>query len=71
MAEIDLTCDYVMQNATKGVAECNTDFTVDLLPLQIAVVFILLFVAWRVWVGYKIKVRPLIFDSNRSEKNGN
>lgn len=66
MANVTLNCEYVMNNASNGVANCNTDFMIDLLPLQIVIGIILLFVAWRVWVGYVKAVRPLIFG----EKDG-
>lgn len=64
---IDINCEYVMNNATQGVANCNSDIALDLTPLWITLSLIILFIAYRGWEAYKAHFRELLFPQGDSD----
>lgn len=56
--KIDLTCEYVMNNATQGVATCNSSINTDPTMIYVVISLILVFSFWNLYVFSKNHVKP-------------
>lgn len=66
-SQIAIECSYKMQNATEGVTNCQSNMDLNLIPLQIVLGIIILFIAWRIWLLYKTNVKPVVNSSEDGE----